>query len=445
MKINYLSLLALAIALSGCNDPVEPVPGISSPENPDPEQTTLRTPEEAIEAAHRALSLLAPPVNDSRAVRNTRHIDMDCGVVRLKEFKSRSDSELPFYIVNYADNQGYAVIATEKSAQELIAVTTDGHLENLSDVSNPGFRLFMELATQYVNAYRLNGRGIGNTNPIGPPRQFKSTQYYRTDTIWHANIAPRTPNFWNQDSPLGDFCPNETAGCSNVALALALSYFEHPKQLILSYHDSVMGKVITLDWAKLKTHMHFDGYYTQTISQVCAANPDKALIHYQLAHLGRQLGHWNNSTYNFSDRNTTTTKTSELRNNLEGLGMHGVTRDYNVGDAKKALKYSPVLLMEGQKVDGGMGHMWICDGARAYHLRQSLWEIDQFGNETQISDWTEIDGASYNFFNWGWGPDKKGYHHNGWYLDGVFTYKVNDWGQPTQNTYFDIKYTTVTF
>lgn len=442
MRINHLSLLALAIAMSGCNDPVEPVPGISSPENPDPEQTTLRTPEEAIEAAHRALSLLEPPANDSRAVRNTRHIDMNCGVVRLKELKSRSDSELPFYIVNYADNQGYAVIATEKSAQELIAVTTDGHLENLSDVSNPGFRMFMELATQYVNSTKKGSRGdIITFRPHLPV----TTRYYKTDTIWHANILPRTPNLWDQHSPLGDFCPNGTAGCSNVALALALSYFEHPKQLILSYHDSVMGKVITLDWAKLKTHMHFDGYYKQTISQECDENPDKALIHYQLAHLGRQLGHWNNSTYNFSAKPSTSTSTSELRNNLEGLGMHGVTRDYNIGDAKKALKYSPILLMEGRNVNEDSGHMWICDGVRAYHLRQSLWEIDQFGNEKQISGWTEIDGASYNFFNWGWGPDVKGVHHNGWYLDGVFTYKVNDWGQPAQNTYYDIKYTTVTF
>ena len=356
MKINHLSLLALAIAISGCNNPVEPVPEISSPENPASEQTTLRTPEEAIEAAHRALSLLGPTANDSRAAGYARHIDMDCGVVRLKEFKSRSDSELPFYIVNYADNRGYAVIATEKSAQELIAVTTDGHLENLSDISNPGFRMFMELATQYVNSTKKDSRG--DIIPFRPHRPV-TTQYYKTDTIWHANIPPRTPNFWNQKSPLGDFCPNETAGCSNVALALALSYFEHPKQLILSYHDSVMGKVITLDWAKLKTHMHFDGYNTQTIAQECDANPDKALIHYQLAHLGRQLGHWNNSTYNFSANPSTSTSTSELRNNLEGLGMHGVTREYNVGDSKSALKYSPVLLMEGRNVIEDSGHMWI--------------------------------------------------------------------------------------
>ena len=60
-----------------------------------------------------------------------------------------------------------------------------------------------------------------------------------------------------------------------------------------------------------------------------------------------------------------------------------------------------------------------------------------------LSDWEEVDGRCYNFYNWG------GYGtYNGWYLDGVFNltnFDVDSSSYPieTEKRYTDIKFATI--
>lgn len=139
----------------------------------------------------------------------------------------------------------------------------------------------------------------------------------------------------------------------------------------------------------------------------------------------------------------TSTSRSKWKKTMENWGYEVVFRDYKFGAIVSVLKYSPIVVIRGDSNTGG-GHMWICDGAQDYHLRRRLCELDpMLGKVKILSDWEEVDGACYNFYNWGWGNGC-----NGWYLDGVFkVLNFNASSEPypveTGTIFTDIKFATI--
>ncbi len=54
------------------------------------------------------------------------------------------------YVFNYDNNQGYALVSTNLATEPLIAVTEQGHLDPSQETDNPGLKLYLEMAKQYV-------------------------------------------------------------------------------------------------------------------------------------------------------------------------------------------------------------------------------------------------------------------------------------------------------
>lgn len=438
---HFIYLGLLAVCLTACSNDESLI--AEMPENPVPESQNpnMRTPDEAVEAAERGLNLLDWKSEDSRSATSFRRkVNKREGAIVLRDSKSRSadDSEYPLYVVNYEDESGFALISSNKSTEELLAVSLAGSLHDMSEVDNPGFLMFVEAAKDYINQpEEPNSRGDVNWFPY----KRDMITYYETDTIWHSRIAPRTPNYWGQGSPEGWFCPNGLSGCSNTAMMFALSYYEYPKDLPLTYSDEVNGQVLHLDWKEIKKHCHFTLQYPYKLVEERCAESNISSVHTQIAHLCRQLGELNESEYKIPE-NATSTNRNKWKKTMEKWGYEVVFRDYEFRAISSVLRYSPIVIVVGEGNIGG-GHMWICDGTQDYHLRRRLCELDpMLGKFRILSDWEEIDGSCYNFFNWGWG-DKC----NGWYLDGVFNPKkpTEDSPNPTEfgRSYTDIKFATI--
>lgn len=432
----YLGLLA--VCLTACSNDESLI--AEMPENlvPESQNPNMRTPDEAVEVAERGLNLLDWKSENSRSATSFRRkVNKREGAIVLRDSKSRSadDSEYPLYVVNYEDESGFALVSSNKSTEELLAVSLAGNLHDISEVDNPGFLMFVEAAKEYINlpgSPDVQSRALEDRFPY----KFEKILYYQTDTIWHCRIAPRTPNYWGQNSPEGWFCPNGLSGCSNTAMMFALSYYEYPKDLPLTYSDEVNEQVLHLDWKEIKKHRHFSIQYPYKLVEEWCAENDMSSVHNQIAHLCRQLGELNESSYN---ERGTSTKRDKWKKTMEKWGYEVVFRDYEFRAISSVLKYSPIVIIVGEGNVGG-GHMWICDGAQDYHLRRRLCELDPLmGGVKVLSDWEEIDGSCYNFFNWGWG-DKC----NGWYLDGVFNPQkpIKDNPNPTE---FGISYTNIKF
>lgn len=438
---HFIYLGLLAVCLTACSNDESLIAEMPENHIPESQNPNMRTPDEAVEAAERGLNLLDWEAENSRSATSFRRkVNKREGAIVLRDSKSRSadDSEYPLYVVNYEDESGFALVSSNKLTEELLAVSLVGNLHDMSEVDNPGFLMFVEAAKEYINQPEApKSRGDVNWFPYERDKLI----YYETDTIWHSRIAPRTPNYWGQGSPEGWFCPNGLSGCSNTAMMFALSYYEYPQDLPLTYSDEVNGQVLHLDWKEIKKHCHFTIQYPYKLVEEGCAESNISSVHTQIAHLCRQLGELNESEYKIPE-NATSTNRNKWKKTMEKWGYEVVFRDYEFRAISSVLKYSPIVIVVGEGNIGG-GHMWICDGTQDYHLRRRLCELDpMLGKFRILSDWEEIDGSCYNFFNWGWG-DKC----NGWYLDGVFNPKkpTEDSPNPTEfgRSYIDIKFATI--
>lgn len=444
---HFIYLGLLAVCLTACSNDESLI--TEMPENPIPESQNpnMRTPDEAVEAAERGLNLLDWESENSRSATSFRRkVNKREGAIVLRDSKSRlaDDSEYPLYVVNYEDESGFALVSSNKSTEELLAVSLVGSLHDMSEIDNPGFLMFVEAAKEYINLpghQDIQSRALEDR----PLLKFETILYYETDTIWHSRIAPRTPNYWGQIEPEGRFCINLRSGCSNTAMMFALSYYEYPQDLPLTYSDDVNGQVLHLDWKEIKKHCHFSMQYSYKVFPEGCAESDMSSVHTQIAHLCRQLGELNESEYKIPEKATSTNR-NKWKKTMEKWGYEVIFRDYKFGAISSVLKYSPIVILVGESDTGG-GHMWICDGAQDYHLRRRLCEFDpMLGKVKILSDWEEIDGSCYNFYNWGWGHSEE-FSCNGWYLDGVFSPRTpandNPYSTEIGKNYTDIKFATI--
>lgn len=123
-----LPAVAVATGLQSCNDEG---PGIPIEEN-EPAKSSgnplMRSPEEAIDIAQRAYEEFYGDATPSSRGRSVIDCSRPVEVVRCARSRGGSSDTL-LYIVNFVDDQGFAVIAAPRAADELLAVTEAGVMD----------------------------------------------------------------------------------------------------------------------------------------------------------------------------------------------------------------------------------------------------------------------------------------------------------------------------
>lgn len=443
-----LMLCGLLLGLVSCNDDQYLLSDTNEHPLENHQESEMRSYDEIIEAACRAASIVDTPDKPlGRSANTPRKVDTKQGAIMLRHPNSRSTSyeQFPIYIVNYENNMGSAIISSNKQTEAVLAVTIEGNIQSLDEIDNPGFLMFMDAASNYINSGNYTLPPYTYDKPV---IKFDEICGYETDTIWHANIPPRIPNMWAQTYPEGLLCPNGKSGCSNTAMALILSYYEIPTEIPIYNREGQIEGTAHLNWSDIKKHMRFEG----AVANYSCSENDITTAHTQLAQLCRYLGVINESTYGEIGTSTDRPKWKKTMQSKFGINVHFY--DYEFGKASEELAHSPAIVMAGE-TNEGKGHMWVCDGVKSYHLKRRLFKIDFFGTRTILSDWEEIDGSTYNFYNWGWGPsaivDRKTKdgpleivsYLNGWFFDGVFDpdYNALSGINKTYEPYYKIKYT----
>lgn len=206
--------------------------------------------------------------------------------------RSRSKDTTPLmYAVNFKDNQGYAIVSSYKSMPPLIALIETGSYNSEKPSSNPGFNLYMSMA-QDPNKWEID------TTVFHPAIKERTLR----DTVGFTRVNPRVEVCWGQQGIEGYYCPNKTSGCSNTALGMAMSYFEWPSSIGLSYPGSE-GEIITLNWEAIKHHKpyHIGKFYVEDCFRY------EYPIHEVIGKLLRELGHRSSTTY--QDNHVSPTKT----------------------------------------------------------------------------------------------------------------------------------------
>ncbi len=346
MKLkNLLPFCAVAI-LSACNSE----PEVDTTVVPDFKEyaaetaVTTRSIAEAIEIATEARGMI-----DEHKSRSALSLGTD-DVVVLKGLRSRTgDADTTMYVVNYPENDGFAVVSANTATEGLLAVTENGHFTTIDDIDNPGMKMFMNAATSYVAKIPPKVGG-GTMVPI-LERTF--------DTVSHIirKAEPRVKNSWGQSTPLGVYCPNKVTGCVPLAGFEALSYLELPSTFNLTYPEKTEN-AITVNWSAIK-----NAYAMNDAAKIC-----------------REIGYKIDATY-YEDYNGNGRQTGAnpyrlqtYLKNLLGSNHVGETLT-EFKDAYTSIPNKGVIIMTGEdeKTDSANVHTWIIDGYSYEYIKVDVW------------------------------------------------------------------------
>ena len=386
-KIIYLLLL---IIMTACQTESE----ISVPELSNNTELWKRDIFEALNIAQKATTI---GVSSTRGL-NRQRIANKNSVFAIKAENTRGTNSSPLdtllYIINYDNNQGYAVVSASKFTEGLIAVIDTGTYDG-SFNGSPAFNLYMEEAKNYViseSEKRLKDSVYCEALAKGPKPLIIE------DVILEEHVVePKVHVNWGQRSIEGLQCPNEVAGCGNIAVTQIMTYYKHPSSIQLTYADSVSGQ-LNLDWDNICQHKIYP-YYCNCSNET----------HLAIGKLIRQIGHISNSNYIKKDKDaSTSTETDSSRYALTTLGYTvGNVSYYSQGIFDDYLMNGKLLFVRGEK-NNGAGHAWIVDGCDYKTVRHT-----EFAGIILIYE--SIASFNYNHINWGWYG--KG---NGYFIDGIF-------------------------
>lgn len=443
MKRHFqIMTLALVAILTACTsqEPAAPAVAADETQSDAPTHSSIRTVDEAAAVARHSLSML--PQSDSRSG-ITRSFDKNAVKVATRQSQSRSgETDTLMYVFNFDDNQGFAVVAADKSINGLIAITEDGYYNPSETPENPGLASYMATAM-----YILGNEGEGSVNggsnpkddgewilkPAGDPFLPGTTPggggtpnyEYKTvhDTISSEIVYPNINLQWGQNYPEGRYISeNGLCGCTNTAAMIAMAYLEKPNSLTMRAPGFV-GRTIQLDWKKLKLHhksLEWLGSYDVYIDDCYTNNTDN---HEILGLLGKELFYRNGSV---AYTNSTKTNIEKLEATLWDMGLytHGPL-DYDIDWVAKTLRKNGIIIAKGKNTDAlsNSYHDWIIDGFY-YHTITSTTYIKQNDGSWILYKNNGTYTNKYNHINWGWNGDGNGIYEAG-IFNGSKYYKLD--------------------
>ena len=149
-------------------------------------------------------------IGEVQAIRNSF---MDATTRSMSE---EGDIDTLMYAINFADNQGFALVAADKRTSPVLAIIDEGsfNVDSLSEDKDEGFLAFID------NAINMEKEDIQN---YSAQTRSMQTNGYVVNTIY----SPILHTKWEQQDVYGQYCPNGIAGCTVIATAQILSYFKN--------------------------------------------------------------------------------------------------------------------------------------------------------------------------------------------------------------------------
>ena len=157
--------------------------------------------------------------------------------------KSSHLKDTLMYILNFEENNGFAVVSVTDAEPQLICVTQKGFY----DGTPTGLYGFDEYITQMVRICKNIDRDV----PFDKIVETKSGSSEKT-------VRPFIPVSWHQNAPFNWYCSypynkNIPAGCVAVAIAQSMSAYKVPESISLTYSNAASAQV-NLDWDSMISH-----------------------------------------------------------------------------------------------------------------------------------------------------------------------------------------------
>ena len=323
-----------------------------------------------------------------------------------------------FYVVNFTNDQGFAVAAADDRSTPVYAYVEEGNYSGyIGEEENPGFAAFMNALIEQEIYDRLYGNGGGDSGDDGDSEPTDGDEGGGGGTYLADRFIVQSPLLvtrWGQQDIYGFnyFCPEGCpTGCVPTAMAQICSYMEAPNAVSWGYNGTYGSS--TLDWSAIKM---FSFPYGES--------------QYQVAHLMRFLGNAFDADYT-----------------PDGTGVDGddaINAMRNMGfNVSNLVEYDAMNVME--TLSQGDRIIYMQGFARYYHVGLFFrnyvdghaWVVDGYIDQVEHRE-----RSIFIHCNWGWYGSR-----NGYFLSNVLNAEqnpvFNDDGTRSYNYRYKLK--TATF
>lgn len=324
------------------------------------------------------------------------------------------DSKLLYYAVNYENDEGFAIIAAPKSVAPVIAVIDDGSFEDPENLNNTPYQQTLLAISDYIN------RESESQSPTATILPFEKILY---DTLEvDKKNGPNASVAWGQAWPENIYTSNCTAGCTPVAVAQVLSFFELPKSMYFNNSSNMPTSTEILDWADMKKHSRSTLIKVPSLlDQNMHALSCVCRNHDQIGKVVRQLGEDMRANYVVDDTGNNNHTSVASTNILPCLKKYLPNKTFTTITSVSSLQSNLLTENSVAIIDGTVtktingkhstfGHAWIADGAWTVGRRIMAYMkkpfVDSSGWEWVVISNTIVELIHYN---WGWGGNCNGF------------------------------------
>lgn len=331
-KIQITLVSLLVVCFTACTSDIQDMPTYNDQTNQSP-TNPYRV------SLSQALATVQPLFNnmdEGKATRSSRIISNVDYITSTIATRGDSDVSMDtlLYVVNFDDENGFAVLGADKRVPAVLAISDEGNLDLNDTTENKPLAFWLD---DVKSSLKIRPDSI----PTSAPDPIDPGFGDRKITVL-SDIKPYIsgmPRLWGQGKPYNALCqaPNGSTcpvGCGPLAAAIIMSYYKWP---------------ITIPKARLNWDI-----MTSTL-------PD---YNYQCKNLLQQLMLYTRNTLKAKYENGQTTMTNEqFQNNfpLCGYELIGKAKDFRTGHPGSALKNGP-LVVAAEEIGKEIGHMWVIDG-----------------------------------------------------------------------------------
>lgn len=362
--------------------------------------TKTRSYDEALAIAEDALKLLE---GDETRSTNKRVIKRSEGqtVMRPVTRGSETEEEPIMYVFNNEDNQGFTVVAADRSKDPLIAVTELGNYTYGEPTEVEAFDAYMDGVVERL-AIAVPGGPLLPT----PGALVDTIRYERTE------VGPLLTTKWGQQGVYAIEAGVPVAGCGPIAIAQLVAYHRYPNTLQLTYKPTPIS--IMLNWDDILTHTSGQGVQTGMFVWEYAC--DCGCDYLKMAQLIREIGERGNVSY-IMDKNGIDIymNSDDIQQALRRMGYNVYKftpiidiQSYKYDMLEDIQQERPVILM-GQDATRDQGHIWVADGYIYYDAEYDYYILNTDYNPPfslldpmYIYGWTDTYHLEVVHFNWGW-------------------------------------------
>ena len=373
-KKYLLPLLSFAVFCSCSQD--EPMQTIEKDEITP--QTNRVSVAEAIDNANQYMSTL-PTLKTRGILPKVADVQiMGLPNVRTRSVDANVDTLL--YIVNYEDNQGFAIMSADRRALPIYAISDTGHFEINED--SPEALVANINSAKYDVLSRIEG-----AQPVNPGWSLPPWPLWKGwDNDIEYKIPPKLSLFQSRMSyhdPYSKYCYTADgiksySGCVAIALEQILSFHKWPGQI----------ESLTLNWNKINS------------------GSDNEALARLLEILGRKDYLSLNYKTNEHPASGNVYNVPDVLKKLKYLNVNNFIGFYENPDiVVDALHTAPIFMTAGTSLPDGDGHAWVIDGMIRYKVDDTLLQ-------PSVGGFVDFHYSYYSLYHcvWGWKGNCNGYY-----------------------------------